>query len=81
MKGPTVDYCRHDNVDLDVDEDQYQIGCNQCGRWWRCYGDLRVVWSNFLRYECMGGGDPTTVNSVGRSPEGWATSRDKVGAQ
>ena len=58
MKGATVDSCRYDDVNLDVGADQHLIECNHCGRWWRCYGDLRVVWSNFLRYECMNVGDP-----------------------
>jgi hypothetical protein len=73
------DYCRHDNVNLDADTNQHLIECNQCGRWWRCYGDVQDVWRDFLKYGRMDDSDPPTVN-VKCSPHTWPTTDDKVEA-
>jgi hypothetical protein len=45
-----TDSCTHDNVCLDADTSEHHILCNQCGRWWQCYGDVRDVWKDFTRY-------------------------------
>ena len=68
-----MDYCRHDDVDLDTNEDHYAISCNQCGRWWRCYGQVAEVWSDFIRYGRMDASDPSTVHIV-CSPKAWPTT-------
>ena len=72
-------YCRHDDVCLDADTNQHLIECNQCGRWWRCYGDVQGVWRDFLKYGRMDDSDPPTVN-VKCSPQVWPTTDDKVDA-
>ena len=71
------DYCRHDDIDLDTNEDYHVISCNQCGRWWRCYGDMQDVWGYFLKFSRMDGSDPPTVNIVGSLKE-WPTSDKKM---
>jgi hypothetical protein len=76
---PTIDYCRHDDVDLDTNEDHHAISCNHCGRWWRCYGDLQGVWADFIKYARMDGSDPATVNIV-CSPKAWHITDNKVEA-
>lgn len=77
--GSAVDeYCRHDDVDLKTDEDYHVIKCNQCSRWWQCYGDLRVIWRNFIKFDRLNGGEPATVNIVGCLPEAWTTTENKV---
>lgn len=75
-RGLGIDgYCRHDDVDLDTNVDYHVISCNQCGRWWRCYGDLAGVWGDFIRYVRMDGCDPPTVNIV-CSPKAWPIAGD-----
>jgi hypothetical protein len=76
-REPTVDYCRHDDVDLDGNEDHYLIECNQCGCWWRCYGRLADVWSDFTRYARADGTNPSTVN-IRCSPVAWPDTDGKV---
>lgn len=72
MPGTYVatDLCTHDDIRLDADTDRHLIECNQCGRWWRCYGELVDVWADFVRFERIDGGDPSTVN-VKCSPTPW----------
>lgn len=78
QRGLDIDgYCRHDDVDLDADTNQHLIECNQCGRWWRCYGEVQGVWSDFIKYNRMDGSEPPTVNIV-CSPKGWPTTGEKV---
>jgi hypothetical protein len=71
------DYCRHDDVNLDADTNQHLIECNQCGRWWRCYGDVQDVWRDFLKYGRMDDSDPPTVNIV-CSSKAWPTSEKET---
>ncbi len=71
------DYCRHDDIDLDTNEDYHVISCNQCGRWWRCYGDLQGAWANFLKYARMDDSNPSTVK-VSCAPKAWPTTDNKV---
>ena len=71
------DYCRHDDVDLDTNEDHHVISCTHCGRWWRCYGQFAEVWTGFIRYGRMYGSDPSTVNIV-CSPKAWHITDNKV---
>jgi hypothetical protein len=76
-KEPTIDYCRHDDVDLDANENFHAISCNQCRRWWDCYGQFADVWANFIKFNRMDGSEPPTVNIVG-SPKEWPTSDKKT---
>jgi hypothetical protein len=41
------------------------------------YGDVQVVWSDFLKYNRFDGSDPSTVNFK-CSPNEWPTSDKKV---
>ena len=72
MSGTSVatSLCTHDEVYLDADTNQHLIECNQCGRWWRCYGDVQDVWRDFLRYWMPDGHPPATVK-VKCSPTPW----------
>ena len=77
-RGAAIDdYCSHDDVDLDTNESYHVISCNQCGRWWQCYGDAQGMWSNFLKYGRMDDSSPSTVNIV-CSPKAWPTTDNKV---
>jgi hypothetical protein len=76
-KEPTIDYCKHNGVDIETNEDHHAIGCNQCGRWWRCYGGFADIWADFIRYGRMDGSDPPTVNIV-CSTKDWPTSGNEV---
>ncbi len=79
-RGLVIDgYCRHDDVDLDVGKDEHLIECNQCGTWWQCYGELEVVWGQFLKYGRLDESDPSTVNVV-CEPQAWPATKDKVGS-
>lgn len=71
------DYCRHDDVDLDTNEDHHAIRCNQCGRWWQCYGDLQGAWRDFLKYGRMDDSNPSTV-SISCSPKAWPTADNEA---
>lgn len=53
------------------------ICCNECGRWWRCYGHLADLWADFIRYGKLDGNDPTTVNTV-CPVKAWPIKDDKV---
>jgi hypothetical protein len=78
QKGSAIDgYCRHDDVYLDADTNQHLIECNQCGRWWRCYGDVQDAWSNFLKYGRMDDSNPSTVH-ISCSREVWPAVNDEV---
>ena len=71
-----TDHCAHDDVCLETGEGFHLIECNECGRWWRCYGELADAWSGFTRYGRMDGSEPSTV-SVKCSPQAWP-SADRV---
>ena len=71
------DHCRHDNVSLEGNEDHHLIECNQCARWWRCYGQLAGVWADFIKYSRLDGSDPPTVTVV-CSPKAWSTTDNDV---
>jgi hypothetical protein len=78
QRGVDIDhYCRHNDVDLDTNEDHHAISCNHCGRWWRCYGQFADIWTDFIRYGRMDGSDPSTVNIV-CSPKAWHITDNKV---
>ena len=72
-----MDYCRHDDVDIGTNENFHAISCNQCGRWWDCYGQFAAVWAYFIKYNRMDGSEPPTVSIVG-SPKAWPTSDKKM---
>ena len=76
-KEPTIDYCRHDDVDLETTENVHALSCNQCGRWWDCYGEFATVWAAFIKYNRIDGSEPPIVNIVG-SPKEWPTSDKKI---
>ena len=71
------DYCRHDHAELDTNEAYHVISCNQCGRWWWCYGELAGIWADFIRYGRMDDSDSPRVNIV-CSPKAWPTTDNKV---
>ena len=78
QRGLAIDgYCMHDDVDLDTNEDYHVIKCNQCSRWWQCYGESVGMWSAFIKYNRMDGSEPATVNVV-CSPKAWATTDYKA---
>lgn len=69
-ESATANFCAHDDVFLEAGTDEHLIACNECGRWWRCYGGLADAWSGFTRYGRLDGGEPSTVN-VKCSPQAW----------
>ena len=50
-----MQYCEHQNVNVDVVEDHsvsgHSVICNECGRWWRYHMDWRVAWEHFNGWE------------------------------
>ena len=69
-KPATTNCCTHDDICLRAGKDEHLIECNECGRWWRCYGELADAWSGFTRYGRMDGSEPSTVNIM-CSPQAW----------
>lgn len=47
--------------------------------WWQGYGDLKSIWSDFLKYGRMDDSNPSTVK-VSCSPKAWPTTDEQVEA-